>query len=153
MAKKKPKIYKLDTTRKKNPKKNDLDFFDILDNANKELDYLPPDSILLIPFLEPLLKEAGVTKKKLDYIIMNNAPNEEEKDILQWAAELGFLMMDLVDEADEDTKDLLRDEAVDVAADYVPRVKSRKILPEIELLFEELKNIGDFDSGSDELIN
>ena len=153
MAKKSPKIFKLDTSTKKNEKDELKDFMNLLDEINDMIDYLPPDSFLLIPFLDPLIKEAGLNKRRFDKIIMTNSPTEEEKELLQWASEIGFLMLDVVMENNKKEKELLREEAIDVAADYVPRIKSRKILPELEAVFEELKEMGKLDSGPDKLIN
>ena len=153
MAKKSPKIFKLDASKKKNEKDDLKDFMNLLDEINDMIDYLPPDSFLLIPFLDPLIKEAGLNKRRFDKIIMTNSPTEEEKELLQWASEIGFLMLDVVMENNKKEKELLREEAIDVAADYVPRIKSRKILPELEAVFEELKEMGKLDSGPDKLIN
>lgn len=153
MTKKQPKIFKLSDSKKKTEKNSFQDFSKMLDEINEIIDYLPSDSILLIPFLDPLIKAAGLSHKRFENIIMSGSPNEEDKELLQWAAELGFLMLDIVMEKDKKEKELLREEVVEVAADFVPRVKSRKILPDVEAVFEELKKRGNLDADSGKLVN
>ncbi len=112
-----------------------------LNEINDAVDYLPPYSILLLPFLSPLLVKAGLKQKRVEEILEKNNPREEELEILQWAVEIGDIMIEIVETKKLKEKEILREEAVEVAADYVPRTKSGKVLSEIEVVFKEISRL------------
>jgi tetratricopeptide (TPR) repeat protein len=117
------------------------DFAKTLDMINEALDFLPPDSILVLPLVQPLLYEAGLSDERVEDILESGKPTAEEEDILHWAVDVGFLIMDSVYEEDEYVKELIWEEAIDVAADYVPRIKSREMIDDLARIFEQIINL------------
>ncbi len=121
----------------------DLDIEEIMDEINNYLDFLPADSLVILPLLEPLIIKAGMKKARILEIITKGNPSDEEKDILQWAVDVGFTLMDSNLEDDEAEKELIFEEAVEIAADYIPRTKSRDILIKTAARLYEISNYGD----------
>ncbi len=114
------------------------DFEEAIDRINEELDFLPEDSILIIPIMQPLLDEVGLNIERLGEILNTGKRTDEEEDILLWASDIGLTLIDAAYERDEDEKELIIEEAVEIAADYVPRIKSREILTELVKVFEHI---------------
>lgn len=142
MKKKTAKIFKLSPpTKKTKPEKTQLskkEIDEILDSINEELDFLPEDSILYIPFLIPLYEAAGLTEKQIQNTLFSDDPAPEDIHILQWGIDVGYSLIDASLEDDDNEWELIMEEAVDIAADYVPRVKSRDILIQIETMLRKI---------------
>ncbi len=142
MKKQKAKIFKLNTApKKKEPVKSQLskkEIDEILDSINEELDFLSEDSILYIPFLMQLFKAAGMTENQIQKTLFSDNPDPMNIHILQWGIYVGYCLIDASLEEDDNEWELLMEEAVEIAADYVPRVKSRDILLRIEEVLRQI---------------
>ncbi len=95
---------------------------------NERLDFLPENSVLLLPFLQSFLAETGLSSNRVEEIIVAGEQTEEEEDILITASNAAHTILEMLEDDDEEYQECLYEEAFDLASEYVPKVNGRVLL-------------------------